>query len=223
MHQSVDTSQWVFVIDTDGHAGSFERELTAYCTGEIGECEVGKEGAAQYREDLGLEEYEGLFADNGDGPCVMTRPDDHGCFRPTSIWPNPGWVNDGSGNCYRVEDWDPEKVLVTYRQTRIDYAEQHRNSYADKEYGNKEADRKVAEYNALTVDDLHQWPAYKSVAIFFSDRPTPEQITLIKERVQKMITEDWGIGMTKYADVPHIEGFRLVRELVTHKEEEEPV
>ncbi len=219
MHQSVDPSQWVFVIDTDAYAGSFEREMVAYCTGEIGECEVGKESAELYRDQLGLKEYEGSFADNGNDPCVMRRADDHGCARPAAAWPNPNWVNDGMGTHYRVEDWDPETVLAVYRQSHIDWAEKHRNSYADKDHGNKEADQKVAEANALTVNDLHQCPAYNSVAIFFSGRPTDEQIALIKERVQKMITDDWGVGMTEYASVPQIEGFRLVQETVTLKEE----
>ena len=219
MHQSVDPSQWVFVIDTDAYAGNFEREMVAYCTGEVGDCGVGKESAELYRNQLGLEEYEGSFADNGTGPCVMRRADDHGCDRPAACWPNPNWVNDGVGNHYRVADWDPAKILPKYRQHQIDYAEQHRNSYADKEAGNKEADRKIAEAKALTASDMQAFPAYKSVAIFFSDRPTDEQIVLLKERVQKMITDDWGVGMTEYAPVPKIEGFRLVQETVTLKEE----
>ncbi len=36
---------YLFVIDTDTYAGSFEREICAYVTGQIGECEVGKEEA----------------------------------------------------------------------------------------------------------------------------------------------------------------------------------
>ena len=34
---------WGFIIDTDQYAGNFERELCAWTTGQIGECEVGKE------------------------------------------------------------------------------------------------------------------------------------------------------------------------------------
>jgi len=37
------TSEYVFVIDTDKYVGNFEREITVYCVGAIGKCEVGEE------------------------------------------------------------------------------------------------------------------------------------------------------------------------------------
>jgi hypothetical protein len=211
--------RWIFVIDTDTYGGGFERELTAYCTGEIGQCEVGDEEAEIYRDAMGIAPAleGGPFFEQ-----LEQRADDHGCYRPTYIFPNPNWVNDGSGNHYRVEDWDPAKVLEKYKQTRIDYAEQYRNSYADQEYGNNEADRKIAEYNALTVDDLHKWPAYNSVAIFFEKRPTDEQVRIIKERAQKFVSVRWNhtrMNRITSPPAPTIEGFRLVREVTTLKEE----
>ncbi len=33
---------YLFVIDTDTYAGNFEREMCAYVTGQIGECEVSR-------------------------------------------------------------------------------------------------------------------------------------------------------------------------------------
>ena len=37
--------KYLFVIDTDSYSGNFEREMCAYCTGQIGDCEVGIEHA----------------------------------------------------------------------------------------------------------------------------------------------------------------------------------
>ena len=80
---------WVFIIDTDQYAGNFEREMCAYCTGIVGQCEVGKEMKELFEKDFELdpEKYceDNPFIDYVDN-WVM---DDHGCGRPTSIWRNP--------------------------------------------------------------------------------------------------------------------------------------
>ena len=211
--------RWAFVIDTDTYGGNFERELAAYCTGEIGECGKGDDEAEIYRDEMGISPAAegGPFFEQ-----LHSRADDHGCHRPASIFPNPNWINDGVGNHYRVADWDPAKILPKYRQHRIDYAEEHRHVYADKDYGNKEADRQIAEYNALTAADMHAHPAYNSVAIFFYDKPTDEQIRIIKERAQKFVSVRWShtrMHRITSPPAPTIEGFRLVREVTTLKEE----
>ncbi len=71
-----------FTIDTTEYAGNFEREMTAYITGEIGECEVGHDMATLYVKEVGDEED--LF-----GGLIAQTPDDHGCFRPTSSVASP--------------------------------------------------------------------------------------------------------------------------------------
>ena len=84
---------YLFVIDTDKYAGNFEREICAYITGQIGECEVGKENAKLARQEI---------------PDVVARldelidsvPDENGCHRPVSIFPTPGWFNNGMGGHY---------------------------------------------------------------------------------------------------------------------------
>ena len=43
---------YLFVIDTDIYAGNFERQMCAYITGQIGECEVGKENAELARQEI---------------------------------------------------------------------------------------------------------------------------------------------------------------------------
>jgi len=65
---------FAFIVDTDQYAGNFEREMTAFLTGHIGECEVGEE----------LAEKLPISFDN-----VMDVADDNGCYRPTSCWKSP--------------------------------------------------------------------------------------------------------------------------------------
>jgi len=83
--------KYLFVIDTDTYAGNFERQMCAYVTGQIGECEVGKEQAqiAQREIPQVVVQLEDL---------VDQVPDEHGCHRPVSIFPNPRYGNDGNGN-----------------------------------------------------------------------------------------------------------------------------
>ena len=78
---------YIFLIDTDHYAGNFERQMTAWCTGIVGDCGVGKAYAGAFLACYGREIEE-----------VMTRPDDNGCWRPTAIFPTPGWSNDGMGH-----------------------------------------------------------------------------------------------------------------------------
>ena len=79
---------WVFIIDTNQYAGNFEREMCAYCTGMIGQCEVGEEMVALFEEDFKLE----ADKHQEDNPFMdyvnLWVMDDHGCGRPTSIWRN---------------------------------------------------------------------------------------------------------------------------------------
>ena len=68
------------VIQTDQYAGNFERELCAYVTGHIGECQVGKDLVDPTIEEM----FDGV---------ILQIPDDHGCYRPVSIY-------DGDGSKY---------------------------------------------------------------------------------------------------------------------------
>ena len=43
---------YLFVIDTNAYAGSFEREMCAYVTGQFGECDVGEEIAKAVKQQI---------------------------------------------------------------------------------------------------------------------------------------------------------------------------
>ena len=127
---------YIFIIDTNKYAGNFEREMTAYCTGFVGECYVGTSEAEEFGEDFDcdpLEKFQNY---------VISQPDDRGCCRPCSIWPSL----DGK--------------------------------------------------------------AYNSVAIFFEEQPTKEQVEIIKERSRTY---------AERIDV-EIEGLRLELETIVTKE-----
>lgn len=89
------TGGWIFVIDTDQYAGNFEREMTAYITGQVGECEVGSDMFEYYIAETGDKDKE-KFSE-----LLEHRADDHGCHRPCTIYSTPGWFNNGSGEHFK--------------------------------------------------------------------------------------------------------------------------
>lgn len=85
MHNKIGrmTSSYIFIIDTDSYAGNFEREMTAYMTGVIGDCGVGYEMMQKFHQEVPdmIVNKESVFIDR-----LLLIPDDHGCKRPCSIW-----------------------------------------------------------------------------------------------------------------------------------------
>jgi len=94
-HETPDT--FVVIVDTEQYAGNFERDMVAFITGQVGECEVGEEHAATARYELSAKTLQ-WFDDN-----VLQLPDEHGCRRPANLSPTPGWYNDGNGNHKRLK------------------------------------------------------------------------------------------------------------------------
>lgn len=87
-----------FVVDTEEYAGNFERDMCAWITGLYGDCERGREIANVARLQIPAD----VLKWGDDFVCQVA--DDHGCWRPCSIWTTPGWVNDGRGHHARGED-----------------------------------------------------------------------------------------------------------------------
>ena len=157
--------EWIFVIDTEQYAGNFEREMCAYVTGMLGDCGVGDEETAVFDEEI---------SDNPFANVVSQRADEHGCHRPTSIWPTPGWYNHGMGGHYREGD-DDEAALADFNQKITAYADDNRMA-ADHPFRTKEG--------KLTKHD-----AFLSVAIFFHENPTDELIEIMKQRAKAFVAK----------------------------------
>lgn len=66
-----------FVVDTNVYAGNNERALCAWMTGLVGDDNVGHEQAASFHRDC----------QSLPGDLVGCVPDEHGCARPSSIYP----------------------------------------------------------------------------------------------------------------------------------------
>lgn len=101
---------YVFVIDTDQYAGNFERQLCAYLTGILGDCGVGILYAEMY--NIFLEDSE--IAVNPFFDLMLQLSDEHGCKRPCSIWPTPGFVNDGYGEHFKMGSLEAKELKKQY-------------------------------------------------------------------------------------------------------------
>ena len=106
---------YIYIIDTDKFAGSFEREMCAFITGIIGECGKGSKAATAAQEELEEEDFQYIEE------VILSLPDDHGCNRPVSAFPNPRWYNIGGGEEYRYDQRTPKekKVYPAYMSVAI--------------------------------------------------------------------------------------------------------
>lgn len=80
------------IIDTNKYAGNFERDMTAYCTGQVGyDDNTGYKLAILFDKD-----YPGKRDDSTWDDYFEQFPDDHGCCRPTSVFRSPGSTENNS-------------------------------------------------------------------------------------------------------------------------------
>lgn len=158
---------YIFIIDTTEYSGNFERELTAWCTGQIGECGAGGEEAAAFEKEVdpNLLKY---FEDS-----VVQWPDDHGCCRPATIQPTPGFWNDGMGDHWADDMWGSEEVLAKW-----------------------EAKKKERGYSH--IGDISRCPAYQSVGILFDKMPSQE---ILDSMMQRSLSFRWGYPKNKALEI----------------------
>lgn len=129
---------WTFVVDLDKYAGNFERELTAFCTGHVGECEVGCECAKLFYSEFSLENspFPGGYDWSGEEPDNTVPqldwvPDEHGCHRPCSIKrsPAPNATKYNSVAIYFDQKPSDEQMAVIQARANRFFAERvHRSS-----------------------------------------------------------------------------------------------
>lgn len=160
---------YMLIIDTNSYAGNFERALCAYITGQKADITSSE---AEEMAAIALQEIPEIVAKFDELMLeVQDEPEDYP--RCVSIWPTPGYGNDGRG----------KEVKLT---------EENKEDYP--------------------------YPAYLSVAIFFSERPPNRLVTIMKERALQLAAEGipW-YGGTRLRQFT-IENFRLVHRHVEYIE-----
>lgn len=199
---------YIFVIDTNNYAGNFEREMCAFITGKVGDCNVGEKYAIKANSVLTKEQQEWF-----EYFCAWLA-DENGINRPVNVWSNPAYFNDGWGNYYKNDaTTDMNKVrekyiveVVKHRTKQIETNLVAINRDPEKYEYLKEVNNTINEIIEETKKaDVQKGPAYYSVALFFNKEIPNEYIDLMKSRAKKFAKN--------YKIV--IEGFRLFKAGIT--------
>lgn len=96
------------IVDTNKYSGNFEREMCAFATAQLGECEVGVEEIDENHP------YASWWEEH------VVQVED-GCWRPVAISPTPGFINDGMGGHYKDTPENRELALAAAVQKMIAY------------------------------------------------------------------------------------------------------
>lgn len=216
-------AKYTFCIDTDTYAGNIERDLCAYCTGEVGECGVGEDYAKMFIDSFGPL-FEGI---------IDSLPDDNGCHRPTSLGYTPGVFQ--SGELLWVKGQEAQ-ALEAYKKYMIDYyrgvqagvqkvkdrllaGEQVPGGWTvavcDRDINRNQ--REIDKIEVLTEAPVHEAP--NTVEIYFSQQPDESAIQLMKERALEFAALD---DPKEYKKPFKINGFRLMKATTTVEEVEIP-
>ena len=146
--------RFFFVVDTNQYAGNFERAMTAFCTGIIGDCGVGEQQAEDMR--AAYPAMHKLFGD-----VIAQLPDAHGCSRPCQLVATPGYWSDGLGH-----HW-PEAMRGASLPKRV---------YAQAAAQLLPSASQPAQHG--------YFPAYLSVGISLSSQPSASVVAFLCERAR---------------------------------------
>lgn len=208
----------MLIIDTEQYAGNFEREMCAYITGQVGDCEVGSEIAEENSDQI-------KYLDWWEEHIVNERDDsDYGCYRPASIWDTPYWFNNGTGGHYKdnpenevLAIEDAVKFMKQYNQSQVDIVQERlrNNDFETKSNGwTKEACEnylKQKEVDIQRVSKLIKYPAYMSVVIFVDQFPPEEVWQEFMVRAKQFATNRAEITENDYDKTSiNITGFRQI-------------
>lgn len=110
------------IVHTNLYSGNFEREMTAYVTGSLGECEVGEELIPIAIRDLvaqGLTEHQARDQMAEWAELTVQLPDERRVYRPCSISPTPGYWNNGLGGHYPDSEYQSGSRYPAYQSVAI--------------------------------------------------------------------------------------------------------
>jgi len=199
----------VVAIDTNEYSGNFERPMCAFITGQVGDCGVGDELIENALEELAQDTFNNTLEWIEEH--IVSESDDHGCHRPASIWPTPGWYNNGMGKHYLDNPSTEEQAIKDHYESVKAYSAGQLNMVNERlSTGNFEPDDKPGGWTkeacertkvrleselveAKSKTKPNKWPAYMSVAIFFDEVPPKEVIDVMMERALRFASErpDW--------------------------------
>ncbi len=209
-----DNPEYTFVTDTNLYAGNFLQEMGAYITGWYDDYHnpgQGTEEALEWVEVRNTEHEDSAY----------------------DLFVNPDWFNNGLGGEFRLDDPDAEeKALEAHKNHKIAYAQKYikltkdnydlpseqrnRLGWTDEAIEKTIARHEQEIEEAKAETEVKHYPAYLSVAIFLTEKPTQEQLDVLKKRAHSFVAKSDYAQKKKLA----IEGFRLVKKVANYEETE---
>jgi len=159
---------------------------------------VGQETADKFNEAMG---YDDPDTQNPFNDKVWSPADEHGCHRPVVAFPTPGWFNHGMGG--EFQDGQEAEALAHRNQEYRKYGGQH---------------NRLEEWEAKCSNPLTKHPSCLSVAIFFNQQPTDDEVAIMRARAMQFAAERPDLYGIRTPTPITITGFRLLTEVTTHTE-----
>lgn len=194
---------YILVIDTDSYAGNFERPLAGYTTGvwdhERKHGDVEAEDALKFNPAIVAQLAQ---------KSRSVKHEEYGEVTNT-IRATPGRANNGMGWHYDVDDLEAEALA---RQKSIDSMREYHAAQiarcekrlADADFEpekprawSKEACERTLESAHASIARAGQfvgWPAFESVAMFFSEPLSAEEMDFVKQRAYKYSANPSGVS-----------------------------
>jgi hypothetical protein len=183
---------WIFAIDTNLYSGNFERQMTAFLTGQAEEYGSGRKEANRFHQEVAGDPFASIIA----------QVEDQGVSTPCAIWPTPGWFNNGMGGFFldgqeeaarasrdediRAQALEKIKVVEDMRVKTL-------RGEPVGEWTTRLCDRELRITQEDTERTLQQpfekHAAYLSVAIFFKEAPSQKMQALMEERARQFAKE----------------------------------
>jgi hypothetical protein len=206
---------YILVIDTDAYAGNFERQIAGYTTGVFDE----ERGHGDSEARLAKEEYpeitRSLIAKS-----TTVSHEEYGQVSNT-IRATPGRLNNGMGFGYNADDAQASadakaRAKKSAEEYQAPHIAQYERRLREQDFTNgwdKEGcERSIASAQAMiaTAGDHVGYPCYESVAMFFREPLTPEEIAFVRERAVEFSQKkrQFGGGPFRVLDVYMVEAVR---------------
>jgi len=195
MDVTIPSGTYILVIDTTAYAGNFERELCGFITGHYDyERGHGDHEAAIFKN----EEPQSQIASK-----ITEVPHAEYGMVSNTIRATPGRLNNGMGFHYNEGD-DPSEAIAKSRESMEKYQApviaraQDRLDREDFETDGRpgawtrEACERTIASSLASIEQAGRFvafPAYESVAIFFSEPLTADEMALVEQRARRYASD----------------------------------
>lgn len=187
-------THYLVIAHTNAYSGNFERQSIAYATGQFGMCGVGSDEARDARQTIDADIL--AWWDNN----AVHVKNNSNCARPASIYPTPGFFNNGYGGNFPCTEQGRIDALAHYKKEKMKYARKDLGALSAVVIGEGNwTEGGLEEHASRLRDELSnlekhvevvEYPAYMSVAIKVKERPPSNVMRSFEERMREFLVEE---------------------------------